>query len=103
MADTRRSSQYSVVLTGHMNAPIHHPYWYRHEGLITEAEEQEAVKSDKLILLPQLSQFFAGSIEVLCQEGRWEIKTSDSSSADRIRQIAVRLFDGVLPHTPVSA
>src|SRR5690349_21052972 len=94
----------SFVLTGSMNPALHHPLWYRDRGLISEAEEKQALEKGSPMLLPSpqpYASFSAGFFQVKCDAERWEITTSRPDQFDTIRGIAQKLFDEVLPHTPV--
>ena len=48
-----------------------------------------------------LSQFDAGLFSLICNQGAWEIRTTEAGGLSRIREIACRVFDEVLKHTPI--
>lgn len=93
---------FSVVVIGHMNPMIHHPFWYRHFDLLTEEEADEAVQSPNTYAVPPVSQIQIEALQIVCQQDRWEVRTSVATNLDRIRWITERVFDHLLPHTPVS-
>lgn len=94
---------FSVVLAGAMNPRIHHPSWYRSMGLIDETEEKIATADSNMFLIPNLSQLGFGDFKIICQDGRWEIRVSNSNNAARLIDIASNIFDNLLKHTPVTA
>ncbi|MFO0959943.1 MAG: hypothetical protein U0800_21320 [Isosphaeraceae bacterium] len=94
---------YSIVIIGGMNPRIHHPSWYRFMDLISPEELEEAVVSPLTFIIPPMGQFQSSHLTVTCQEERWEIKTNDSEQVQRIIDLTSRLFDDLLPHTPVTA
>lgn len=104
MADYKISTQHSIVVVGGMNPAIHHPSWYRYNGLISPDEELTALanEADPMFLLPNMAQFSIAFFTVQCQQNRWEIKTTIDDQFDRIGTFAARLFDVLLPHTPVA-
>ncbi len=98
-------ASFSVVVAGAMNPSIHHPVWYRHVGLLSEEEEREAIEGRQALLVPlpaPMAQFETGLFQVSCQQNRWQILTANLAATDRIVSIAEKLFDEILPHTPVT-
>src|SRR5208282_3573092 len=94
---------YAIVLIGGMNPRIHHPSWYRLVGLFDEEEAEAALKTAHTLITPPLSQIQTPKLTIVCQDDRWEIRTSDPDQVERIQEITYRLFDDILPHTPVQA
>ncbi|GAC1451078.1 MAG: hypothetical protein NVSMB9_35950 [Isosphaeraceae bacterium] len=93
---------FSVVVIGHMNPMIHHASWYHHFDLLTEEETKEAVQSPNTYAIPPMSQIQIEALRIVCQQDKWEIQTTVAPNLERIRRIAERVFDHLLPHTPVS-
>lgn len=93
---------FSITVLGHMNPMIHHPLWYLQSGLISEPESKEAIDSPNTYTLPPMSQFQTHALAIVCLANRWEVQTKTASNLGRIRRLAERLFDEILPHTPVS-
>lgn len=93
---------YNIVVLGAMNPRIHHPMWYRLVGLITPEEADAAISLPGLLTTPHFSQFESNSFILVCQDDRWEIRTSDPGQLKRLHEIFVKVFDDILPHTPVS-
>lgn len=94
---------FSIVILGAMNPRIHHPLWYQQHNLISDAETAEATsEKNELIVLPQLAQFTASGINIICQQARWDIRTNLMSLRARIMEMAARIFDELLPETPVN-
>src|SRR5439155_2419718 len=106
MAETtpavRNSDLYSIVVAGSMNPSIHHPYWYRQNGLISQEELDAAISAEDTICLPPAAHFRISAIDLECILSRWELKTTDSQLLDRLLDIAAKVF-GILEHTPVVA
>lgn len=86
-----------------MNPRIHHPSWYRLVGLFDEEEADIATKTTGTLITPPLSQVQTPRLMIVCQDDRWEIRTSDSNEVSRLQDIASKIFDEILPHTPVTA
>lgn len=86
-----------------MNPRIHHPKWYESVGLFSAVEVAPTVQNQPVVLTAFFSQFVVGDIIIKCIPDRWDIATSNPEQINRIREIAERLFDGLLPHSPVSA
>jgi hypothetical protein len=55
-----------------------------------------------MILVRELAQFSTSVFTVICHPGRWQIQTNNENHFDRVEGCAGRLFDELLPHTPVS-
>jgi hypothetical protein len=91
---------FSFVVVGAMNPSIHHPAWYRLNGIFTE-EEAGATDSSGMLVTSQISQFSVGSVTIVCDQARWQVQTRDETKLDRLREIAAKTFE-VLFHTPVS-
>jgi len=96
------SDQYSVVLLGHMNPRIHHPIWYAQVELFSREEVDVAVQTQPIVCTPAFSQFGVDDLLIKCLQDRWDITTANPAKIDRIREIAERIFDKLLPHTPVT-
>jgi hypothetical protein len=90
-----------IVVLGSMNPAIHHPAWYKWEGILTPEEYDDAQKRD-LVCSQPFSQFLGFGVSVTCSSDRWQILTSDPSKFGRILEIACRTFE-ILTHTPVGA
>ncbi|MBI1901955.1 MAG: hypothetical protein HYS13_12700 [Planctomycetia bacterium] len=97
-----KSPLFWIVVRGQMNPPIHHPFWYFGVDVISEAERDAAV-ADSQSLFGELSQFKTTAFEIFCSRDRFEIKTRDRGTVERVSDVARALFDEKLPHTPVSA
>jgi hypothetical protein len=94
---------FSIVVIGAMNSAIHHPYWYRDRGLIDDEEMKTALSHEETVFVPEIAQFNTGQIFINCQARRWEVKTSNRGFVKRIVDIAGKVFDEILPHTPIVA
>ncbi len=92
----------NLVIAGQMNPAIHHPAWYRYNSLLDDDELQ---KASNVIVVPPLSRFQTSTFHLLCGQDRWQISAvrTDRPSFDRMVDIGVKVFDDLLPHTPVSA
>jgi hypothetical protein len=112
---------YSIVVAGNMNPTIHHPAWYKFikalsdeefastgagggvpEPFVKPGEPESPITPGVIVCTPAFSQFTAGRIRVVCVEQTWTIATPDLKLWDRIRDIAVAVFEA-LGHTPVAA
>jgi hypothetical protein len=91
---------YSVVVAGNMNPAIHHPAWYLNFELIDKTEFDFAL-ANATVVAP-LSRFNAPKFAVVCLPDRWEVQTTQPAEADRILDLASRVF-AILDHTPVGA
>jgi hypothetical protein len=107
MARNPKTELYSIVIVGQMNPPIHHPAWYRLVGLIDDAELKESIPEPTqekpvapMSIVPSVR---LKAFEVTCFQNRWDIKTTSRDNLERIRSITEKLFDVILPHTPVGA
>ena len=100
---TDQKDTYSIVVLGGMNPRIHHPSWYRLVGLFDEEEAEQATKTPNTLITPPLAQIQTPKLTIVCQDDRWEIRTTDTAQVDRIKEITVKLFDDFLPHTPLAA
>jgi hypothetical protein len=96
------SDMYSVVILGSMNPRIHHPKWYQLAGIFTEADVESAIKTYPVVCTPSFSQFCVDGLVIKCLPERWDITTQKAADVDRIREIAEKIFDDLLPHTPVN-
>jgi hypothetical protein len=93
---------FSVVLLGSMNPRIHHPKWYQSVGIFSQPEVDDAIQNQPVICTPAFSQFVVGDLVIKCLTDRWDIQTANRQKIDAIREIAERLFDDLLFHTPVN-
>ena len=50
-----------------------------------------------------MSQIQTPKLTIACQDNRWEIRTSDPAQVQRIQNITSKLFDEILPYTPLMA
>jgi hypothetical protein len=98
---TNDSDSYSVVILGDMNPRIHHPLWYRTVGLFTERDVTHTIKSQPVVCTPGYAQFAVDEYVITCLQDRWEIRTPVVANAERIRDMAMRIFDDLLGQTPV--
>jgi hypothetical protein len=98
-----QTDTYAIVILGGMNPRIHHPSWYRLVGLFDEEEAEQATRTPNTLITPLVAQIQSPRLTILCQDDRWEIRTTDLGQVDRIQSITARLFDELLPHTPVAA
>lgn len=86
-----------------MNPAIHHPQWYRAVDLISESELSQVISvAGAVVIVPQLSHFKLGAIEVQCLQNRWIVKTTERGEIDRIFEVAAAVFRR-LGDTPVRA
>lgn len=100
---TEQKDTYTLVILGGMNPRIHHPSWYRSVGLFDGEEAEEAIRTPNTLITPPLAQIQTPKLTIVCQDDRWEIRTSDPNQVQRIQDITSKLFDDLLPHTPVAA
>lgn len=100
---SEQNDTYAIVILGGMNPRIHHPAWYQLVGLIDNDEAEQATKLPSIVLTQFMAQFDTPELVIVCQDNRWEIRTSNAAKIERIKFIASKLFDEVLPHTPISA
>lgn len=100
---TEQKDTYAIVLLGGMNPRIHHPSWYRFVNLFDEEEADLAIKTPSTFITPILSQIETPKVTIICQDNRWEIRTFDPNQVQRIQDITSKLFDEILPHTPIMA
>jgi hypothetical protein len=92
---------YAIQVVGAMNPSIHHPLWYQHHGLLSETEVSGALPS--LITSPPFALFTFAGCTIQCRQDQWTIITSDANCRGRILDIAARVFDDLLAHTPVTS
>lgn len=95
------SETLSLVVTGPMNPPLHHPAWYESVGVLKSDEREHALRQGPIVL-PQLARFDTGVFAVHCEPGKWELK-STTLSVEEIRQIVSTVFDTALIYTQVTA
>lgn len=93
---------FSVVVLGSMNPAIHHPFWYKFIGVLTEPETKLASADPTLQVTPVYSQFSVGPITMTCLQQRWAAQTGDEAQFPRVVEIAKKAMD-TLEHTPVTA
>lgn len=93
--------QYNVVLLGSQNPAIHHPYWYKEHGWLTEAECQQAINGE-FVCLPVAAQFVAGPFRLSCDEARWILAVSSNDHLDRLIKVSADVWRR-LRDTPISA
>lgn len=96
------SEFYSIVIVGAMNPRIHHPWWYKHIGILDDESEKSALESKELIVTPPVAQFPANNWTMVCQQERWEIRALSADTLDLILDAAMRVFRA-LEHTPINA
>lgn len=94
---------YGIVIAGGMNPRIHHPSWYHQIGILDQTETDLALKSTGTFVTPPIAQIDLPKIVMICQENRWEIKTTEIDQLQRIQKISADLFDKHLQHTPLNA
>ena len=94
---------YNIVVLGAMNPRIHTPAWYRLAKLISEEEFNISMLSPEVMTLPMGSQFRINEFMITCQLDRWEVQCHSLENLSRLRAIACKAFDELLPHTPVGA
>lgn len=94
---------YNIVLLGGMNPRIHHPSWYRFVGLFDDEEVDQAVKAPNTFVVLPMAQIETPKFTIVCQDDKWEIKTLVPDQVQRLQDITSRLFDDILPHTPLMA
>jgi hypothetical protein len=71
--------------------------------LFDEEEAEQCIKTPLTFITPPVSQIQTPKLTIVCQDTRWEIRTSDPDQVQRIQDITSKLFDEILPHTPVMA
>ena len=91
-----------IQITGAMNAAIHHPAWYRLVGLISEHEYESAING-RPASGPISSSFLFRAGEIQCQPQAWTVSTAQLEDLSPIVTMAAKLFDNLLPHTPIQA
>lgn len=99
----RGEDLYNIVVLGAMNPSIHHASWYRLVELCSPEEADAAAVRPNSFASRAVSQVDFGDYIVTCHEQRWEIATKNENRIDRILDLAGRIFDEVLLHTPVAA
>ncbi len=91
-----------IQIAGSMNAAIHHPAWYRLVGLISEHEYESAING-RPASGPISSSFLFRAGEIQCQPQAWTVSTAQLEDLSPIVTMAAKLFDDLLPHTPIQA
>lgn len=99
---TLTSSTLSVVVIGGMNPLIHSPGWYRFVGLISDEEHEQATKLMSFVT-PPMARVQLPTLVIQCEQNRWEAQTNQLDAGDRLAEIAGKVFDDLLKHTPVEA
>jgi hypothetical protein len=99
---SKDSDLFGVVVLGNMNPRIHHPKWYQIVDLLSEEEAELAIRSQQVICTPAFAQFSIADLNIKCLQDRWEIQTTSVEKSRQIREFTARIFDEILPHTPVS-
>ncbi len=94
---------YNIVVLGAMNPRIHTPAWYRLTELIDDREMTAATDSPHTLAAFAVAQFEIAGIRVFCTQERWEVQSSSADHLKRMRNMTARLFDDLLPQTPVTA
>lgn len=94
---------YNIVVLGGMNPRIHHPAWYHMVKLFDASEFETALASPDTVVMPPLAKICLPHLTIWCQEDRWQVSTHDRSQLPRLGVLTAKLFDEILPHTPVSA
>jgi hypothetical protein len=100
---TEQKNTYAIVLIGAMNPRIHHPAWYQAVGLFDKEEAEAATKLPLTLATPVLAQVQTPKLLINCQDNRWEIRTVEPDQVQRIQDIACKVFDELLVHTPIAA
>ena len=100
--DGSKDVGYSVVVLGHHVPSLHHPAWYHHQELISEAEYEAALRSETFVT-DQRSIFSCCGLTVACRHERWTVKTdAPCQDAARVKGLAQGVFE-LLPATMVSS
>ena len=94
--------QFTVVVVGRLNPPIHHPTWYEGIGALSREETAAAMKAETVLVHPKASRLTAGGMAISCDENRWSIVTDSEETAQRAVDVAAKVFAS-LKHTPVRA
>jgi hypothetical protein len=84
---------YAIAVVGDVNPSVHHPQWYRSNGLIDESELNAAVLGGP-VSMPFISQFGFGDpiIAVSCMAGRWSIQSPAASNWNRMIELTLGTF-----------
>ena len=96
-----RQQSYNITILGAMNPRIHHPFWYKLIGAITEEEYKQALSDPQLICTAFASQFSVSNIAVACQGERYTISTQIAGNRKRIAEIAGIVFKKLF-ETPIN-
>lgn len=96
---TPEAEALDLVMVGSFNPAIFHPEWFLRQGLIVEAEAQQAQVAEVSaeVTFLQLCGF-----QIQCVSDRFSIGTSNISVAERMQDLVLGIF-AKLPHTPITA
>ena len=97
--DEREVTGAAIVLDGSFNPGIIHPYWFLANGMLAEAEAEEA--SQKGTTTSEASEFTVADYAFRCRRTRLRVaSTIESAEVDKVRDVVVDTLR-VLPHMPV--
>jgi hypothetical protein len=88
-----------VVLVGSFNPAIFHPEWFLRQGIVTEADANEAKLQD---VSPEVTILQLSDMLLQCVSDRFSLSTRNISVAPRMQDFIRQLFR-VLLHTPIRA
>jgi hypothetical protein len=88
----------SIVLLGHFNPLILAPLWFARNGLITQAEADEA---DVSVMHPEIVVVKIGKIQIQVEANRFTADTAESPWVD-VADFVGRTFGEFLIHTPIN-
>lgn len=92
-----RTDLVSIVMVGSFNPRILQPYWFAHNGLISE---DDAADAGDVISIPEYTRFTAAGIFIEVQSDRF-LARCESIHKERVKDLALSTFGEHLPHTPI--
>lgn len=88
----------SVVLIGNLNPKIFSPDWLARHNLITGAQADAA---EVALVHPSLSNFRIEWFTVTVETDKFQISSTEQPFV-RLRDLVIRIFRELLPHTPLA-
>lgn len=94
--------QVSIVLVGKFNPSIFQPRWFSSMGLLRADEAEGAEASERVITHPDVAEFSADWLNVLCMRERLQVQTRHQGRYQELRDLVIGVLK-LLEHTPTHA
>lgn len=99
LLERRQIYSFSLVALGDFNPKIIQPFWLSSKALIGEKDAEDAVIE---LIHSEIAKFNLTWVDVLVQQSRFELKSSQEPYFEAIRDLFIGIF-GKLQETPIKS